>query len=337
MEKLLKVRNLSIDIIRPYKGSKVHPLSSVENISFDIFPGEIIGIVGESGSGKSLTALSIMALLGEDKLQSGGSIFLENREINKLDDNELNKIRGKEISIVFQEPFSSLNPLMKIGRQIEESLELHGEKDRQINKNLAVNILKKMQLKDAEKLLNSFPHQLSGGMCQRIMIALAVICRPKLLIADEATTALDNNTQELIISLLREINKDYGTSILFISHDLSLIRKLCSRVLVMYSGRFLEEGDTEELFNKPAHEYTKSLLGAIPNRLNRGKALNVIKGRIPSLEEGRPSGCPFHPRCEKADNECSLSFPEAISIPGSPNSHLLHKSHCRKALENLYA
>ena len=321
---LLEVKNLSIAIKR-FIGKEKVLLSSVEDISFEIFPGEIAGIVGESGSGKSLTALAISGLLGDNKEITNGSIILrgkDERDIVKLNENERKSIRGKEISMIFQEPFSSLNPLMKIGRQIKEALELHGERDKNINKKRIIEILHKMSLPEPHKLLENYPHRLSGGMCQRIMIAMALICRPSLLIADEPTTALDNNTQGEIISLLKEINKDFGTSILFISHDLSLVRDFCSRIMVMYSGRFLEEGDAMEVFNNPAHYYTKSLIGSIPLRENRGKDLNVISGRIPSLEEGRPSGCPFHPRCNNAILECKKDFPEKKLINKN------HWSHC---------
>ena len=318
-EFLLSVQNLSIGIRRA-----ASQLSSVEDISFEIYPGEILGIVGESGSGKSLTALSIAGLLGENKEVTGGAILFGSKEINllQLPEKEFQELRGKEISIIFQEPFSSLNPLMKAGRQIAETLELHGEKNRAGNEKKVIELLKKLKLPEPGKLLDTYPHSLSGGMCQRVMIALAVICRPRLLIADEPTTALDQSTQTEIISLLKEINRDFGTSILFISHDLSLVRNFCSRVLVMYSGRILEEGDTEEVFNNPAHEYTKSLLGSIPDRAKRGRPLTVIPGRIPSLEEGRPPGCPFHPRCRAAGPECKSEFPPAREISSN------HRTHC---------
>ena len=339
---LLEVKNLSIGIHRPAKERKTQDrtvsqlLSSVEDISFNIYPGEILGIVGESGSGKSLTALSIAGLLGRNKEITGGSIFLYGNEpelagidLPSLDEENFCHVRGKDISIIFQEPFSSLNPLMKIGAQIEETLELHGEKDRAKNKKSVIELMEKLKLPEPKKLINTYPHRLSGGMCQRVMIALAVICRPRLLIADEPTTALDNSTQDQIITLLREINRDFGTSILFISHDLSLIKKLCHRVIVMYSGRFLEEGDTDDVFNSPAHEYTSCLIDSIPKRTNRGKPLNVISGRIPSLEEGRPQGCPFHPRCAKAISQCKTDFPPARVIKASgQSSAAVHRTHC---------
>ena len=317
MDSLLSVTNLSIGI---RKGNEL--LSSVEDVSFAIKSGEILGIVGESGSGKSLTALSITGLLGENKEISSGSIFFAGKNLLNVSEEELQVIRGKEISMVFQEPFSSLNPLMKVGKQITETLELHGEKDKHIIKKRVIELLSKLRFPEPEKLTESYPHRLSGGMCQRVMIALAIICRPRLLIADEPTTALDQDTQNQILALLKEIKKDMGTSILFISHDLEVIKAICDRVLVMYSGRILEEGNTDEIFSHPAHEYTRSLLSAIPNREKKGMDLVTIPGRIPSLEEGRPPGCPFHPRCAKAEPQCKEDFPPAKSI--SPT----HSTHC---------
>jgi peptide/nickel transport system ATP-binding protein len=317
MEALLKLRNLSVSIRRGYE-----LLSSVEDISFDIMPGEILGIVGESGAGKSITALSIPGLLDENKLVTSGSILFSKKNDNLTDESlyrdllalsekELEAIRGKEISFVFQEPFSSLNPLMKAGAQIAEPLEIHGERDRALAMSRAKELMEKLKLPEPEKLAKTYPHRLSGGMCQRVMIALAIICRPRLLITDEPTTALDLNTQSQILSLLKEINRDTGTSILFISHDLEVIKNVCSRVLVMYSGRILEEGSTSEVFSRPAHEYTRGLINSVPNRANRGKDLTAIPGKTPSLEEGRPKGCPFHPRCGKASPLCKEEFPEA--------------------------
>ena len=326
MEALLSVKNLSIGIRRRVSSGKEKLLSSVEDIGFDIYPGEILGIVGESGSGKSLSALSIPGLLGEGKEVTGGSILFKGdgpaRELLSLPEKELEAIRGKEISMVFQEPFSSLNPLLKVGAQIAETLELHGEKDKALVKLRVMELMGRLRLPDPERLMENYPHRLSGGMCQRVMIALAIICRPRLLIADEPTTALDHSTQRQIIALLREINRDFGTAILFISHDLSQIKELCGRVMVMYSGRILEEGGTEEVFFHPAHEYTKGLLGSIPGRARRGEDLASIPGRIPSLEEGRPRGCPFHPRCLKAEPRCKGDFPPGRAVGAD------HISHC---------
>jgi peptide/nickel transport system ATP-binding protein len=323
METLLDVKNLSIGILR---GKEL--LSSVEDVSFNIKNGEILGIVGESGSGKTLTALSIPALLGENKKITGGSICFGGRDLLAAKEKELEAIRGKEISMVFQEPFSSLNPLMRVGEQIAETLELHkfrelhGKKDKAQIKSRVNELMKRLGLPEPEKLTRTYPHRLSGGMCQRVMIALAMICRPRLLIADEPTTALDQNTQSQILALLKEINQEMGTSILFISHNLEVIKDLCDRVMVMYSGRILEEGNTDEVFSRPAHEYTRGLLNSIPDRTKKGTALAAISGRGPSLEEGRPRGCPFHPRCGKAKAECKKEFPPARFISAT------HTSRC---------
>ena len=318
---LLSVKNLSIGLYRGFKTGKPHLFSAVEDISFDIYPGEILALVGESGSGKSLTALAIPGLLGPNKAVTAGSIVYHRPpgiDLLTLPEKELEGIRGKEISIIFQEPFSSLNPLVRVGKQIAEVLELHGERGKKPPKNQIERqvreLLIKLKFPDPDKISETFPHQLSGGMCQRIMIAMAVILKPRLLIADEPTTALDKSTQEEIISLLKEINKDFGTSVLFISHDLSLVKNFSSRVLVIYSGRILENGSTEEVFLHPAHEYTKGLLGSIPGPGTEGgsikrRNLYNIPGKIPSLEEGRPGGCPFHPRCGKAEPICKTAFP----------------------------
>ena len=321
MEALVAVKNLSIGI---HRGKNLY--SSVEDISFNIYPGEILGIAGESGSGKSLTALSIPGLLGDNKEITGGSIIYNSgsspnkasKNLHSLAEEEFHHIRGKEISIVFQEALSSLNPLMKVKDQIAENLLLHNSdkpgriKRKEYREKVYFHVkelLEELKFDEPEKIMETYPHRLSGGMCQRIMIALAVINKPRLLIADEPTTALDRITQEEIINLLKKINQYFGTSILFISHDLELVRKLCSRILIMYSGRILEEGNTGEVFFNPAHEYTKGLLGSIPRKENRGNDLKGIPGRIPSLEEGRPLGCPFHPRCKKSVPACMERFP----------------------------
>jgi oligopeptide/dipeptide ABC transporter ATP-binding protein len=317
MEALLELRNLSIGIQR-----ETELLSSVEDVSFDIYPGEILCLVGESGSGKSLTALSIPGLLGENKKVTGGSILYCGKNLLTLAEKELEAIRGKEISMIFQEPFSSLNPLVKVGVQIAETLELHGEKDKALIKGRVRELMESLGLPEPEKLSCAYPHQLSGGMCQRVMIALALICRPRLLIADEPSTALDFKAQNQIIALMKEANRDLGASILFISHDMGLIRSFCSRVLVMYSGRILEEGGTEEVFSNPAHEYTQGLLGSIPGKANKGKDLANIPGKVPSLEEGRPQGCPFHPRCAKAMPACKGDFPAERSVGDN------HRTRC---------
>jgi peptide/nickel transport system ATP-binding protein len=307
---LLSVQRLSVEI---RKGNK-NVLNAVKDISFDIYPGEIVGILGESGCGKSLTCLSIPGLLTGGVQVSGGSAFFsrnrDRQDLFTLPEKELCEIRGKEISMVFQEPYASLNPLLKIGGQIAESLYAHGEKDKAAAKRKVLGIIEDLGLEEPEKLLDAYPHRLSGGMCQRVMIALAMICRPRLLIADEPTTALDVTVQTQILELMKRINAEYGTSILFVSHDLSVISRLCGRVLVMYAGRLVEEGNAGEVFSRPDHEYTRGLIGSIPGRDSKGRDLANIPGKVPSIEDKRPPGCPFAPRCRRAMPVCAAAFPE---------------------------
>jgi peptide/nickel transport system ATP-binding protein len=318
MTPLLRVENLTVSI----KKDK-HFLTAVDDISFDIQAGEILGIVGESGCGKSLTALSIPALLPEAAAIKTGKILFNGVDLRALSQQELYRIRGREISMVFQEPVPSLNPLLKIGRQIAEPLVLHGETDRIAVKRQVLDIMRILGLREPDRIIEAYPHQLSGGMCQRVMIALAVICKPKLLIADEPTTALDITTQEQILDLMKSINNEYGTSILFISHDLSIISRLCARVLVMYAGCLVEEGSAAEVFTNPGHEYTKGLIGSIPGRNLKGKDLANIPGKVPSVEEKRPPGCPFAPRCSKVTEQCIKSFPEKKELSAG------HYAYCK--------
>ena len=317
-EPVLKVRNLSVDIV---KGKNT--CRAVDEIDFDLYPGEICGIVGESGCGKSLTALSVTGLL-PPAARAGGSVYFTpvKNDLLSLNEDELSLIRGKDISMIFQEPLSSLNPLMKIGRQITEVLDIHGsDKNDEKNRTSAIELMKKLGLDNPESLMETYPFRLSGGMCQRVMIAMAMICGPKLLIADEPTTALDLDTQDHILGLLKEIN-NAGTSVLFISHDLGIISSLCDRVMVMYAGKIMEEGSAEDIFSNPAHEYTRSLLGALPERGRRGEDLKMIPGKVPSIEEGITDGCPFAPRCTRAIDICLSAFPGPITINEN------HITHC---------
>jgi peptide/nickel transport system ATP-binding protein len=313
MDALLEVKDLRILI----KGN-----TAVDGLSFRVDQGEIVGLVGESGCGKSLTALSIPALLPPGGSVAGGNIVFRGRDTGALGEKELRALRGKEVSMVFQEPLSSLNPLVRVGRQITEPLELHGQKNRAENGKRALEIMESLGLPEPEKLLRLYPHQLSGGMCQRVMIALAMIAGPRLLIADEPTTALDVSIQSQILELLKKINRETGTSILFISHDLSVVNRICRRVLVMYAGKLVEQGTVEEVFTRPCHEYTRGLLGSLPDRRGKGKALANIPGRVPPIEAPRLPGCPFAPRCPRALDRCGVAFPEETSL--SPT----HRFHC---------
>jgi peptide/nickel transport system ATP-binding protein len=309
---LLQVQHLSVGIKRG-RGY----LGAVKNISFDMYPGEILGIVGESGCGKTMSALAVSGLLPDGVSVTSGSVMFENRDLTRADSRELCRIRGNELSMVFQEPMTSLNPLLKIGWQIAEPLELHGHRDKKIIHREVLDILAKVGLPDPERLANEYPHQLSGGMRQRVMIALAMIAKPKLLIADEPTTALDVTIQTQILHLMEQFNESLGTSILFISHDLALVSRLCDRVLVMYAGRLVEEGPAVDIFHRPAHEYTKGLIGSIPSKDRKGKALDNIPGKVPSIEDAEKlPGCPFAPRCAKAEAGCRAAFPADLELGG---------------------
>jgi oligopeptide/dipeptide ABC transporter ATP-binding protein len=309
---LLELNNLSIDIRRKKKY-----YTAVNRIDLKIDTGEIIALSGESGCGKSLTALSIPGLLpSKAKITSGEIIYTSQNGILNLcnmSEDALCKIRGKEIAMIFQEPGQSLNPLMKIGKQIAEALELHGtgKKTAYI---AALDMLKRLRFVQAEKVFNAWPHQLSGGMCQRVMIAIAAICRPRLLIADEPVTSLDTENQNHIMSLLKQINHEFGTAILFISHDISLVQHFCGRFLVMYAGHIIEEGPSDLILTaaggslESLHPYTAGLIGAVPHRKNRGRLLANIPGKAPSLED-KLSGCPFAPRCLKAKEKCYTELP----------------------------
>lgn len=314
---LLELNRLSIGILRDQK-----TFSAVDELSFGLERGEIAGMVGESGCGKSLSCLSIPGLLPPAAKVTGGSISFEGRSLLARSERELRLIRGKEIAMVFQEPRLSLNPLIPVGKQIAETLELHGQGDKRAVRLQTHGIMERLGLPEPERLAKAYPHQLSGGMCQRVMIALAVICRPQLLIADEPATALDPGAQEQITGLLRQINRDLGTAVLFVSHDLDLVRRLCSRVFVMYAGKLLEEGASEEVFTRPLHPYTRLLIGAIPRRELKGRPLANIPGKAPSVEDEK-RGCPFAPRCAEARDACRSAFPARRTVGGAHHVHCL--------------
>lgn len=258
---LIDGKNISIGFLDP-KTNNIHNV--VKNISFQVKKGEILGVVGESGSGKSMTVLSMMGLLAKDAVINGSIVF-DGKDILKLNEEDLRKLKGKEMSMVFQEPMTSLNPSMKVGRQVEEMLILHEPNlNKEARKKKTIEALGLAGLSNGEIIFDKYPHQLSGGMRQRVMIAMAMICKPKVLIADEPTTALDVTTQATILDLLKEINKTNGTTVILISHDLSVIKKICDRVLVMEDGNIVEEGNIKDIFTNPKKSYTKKLLKAIP-------------------------------------------------------------------------
>ncbi len=308
-QKLLSVKDLRI-CIRGL-GNRLYP--AVDGASFDIRDGEILALVGESGCGKSLTALAIDGLLDESAIYCGGSISFCGKELPGLTEKEKRSIYGKDIGMVFQEPMTSLDPLMRIGEQVGESLLLHGNASKEKRKKLVRSALESVKLENPDELMSKYPHELSGGMRQRVMIASACICRPRLLIADEPTTALDMLTQEEVVKLLKSINADSGTAILFISHDLKLVSRISSRIAVMYAGKIVETGCTEVITEKPAHPYTSALLGSLPSRNMKGKPLDCIGGRVPTVTEPKPP-CPFAPRCPRAQGKCFDRAPKLMTL-----------------------
>ena len=269
---MLQVERLSIHFADREEVQEV-----VRGISFSVQDGEIVGIVGESGSGKTMTALTIAGLFKEHAVLDAGTIRLDGTDLLKLTEREMRQVQGNRIGMIFQEPMTALNPTMKIGRQVEEALRLHTDLDSRARKAAVIRALEEVELDEAEKLLFKYPHELSGGMRQRVMIAAAMICRPSLLIADEPTTALDAATQESILKLLKKLNDKYGMSILFISHNLRVVKELCTRVLVMKDGEILEEGETEVVFQNPKTEYTKALIAAIPARVGENPYYEMLK------------------------------------------------------------
>jgi peptide/nickel transport system ATP-binding protein len=309
MEKLLDVRNLTV-AMKKESGF----LDVVENVSFHIDEGEIVGIAGETGCGKSMLTLSIPGLLPQKAKITGGEINFNGRNLLSLSEKEMCGVRGKEISVIFQEVRQSLNPVIKVGRQITEALALGGCHDKNTNRRRAIEMLHQMGFADAKLVYNAYPHQLSGGMCQRVMTAIAAINRPRLLLADEPSSSLDADSQERILSLLMEMNRKYKTAILIVSHDLSIIREFASRFFVMYAGKIVEEGPSSSLFS-PLHPYTEALIGAIPHKEKKGQALANIPGKVPSVEDNLP-GCPFAPRCLRAQSVCVESFPPEEEIAG---------------------
>jgi oligopeptide/dipeptide ABC transporter ATP-binding protein len=300
---LLEVDDLTVSFARG--GRRVRIL---DGVSFAIEPGEILGVVGESGSGKTVTALSLPRLLGEQGTIDRGRIRLGGRDLTALSADELTTVRGKDLAMIFQEPMTSLNPLLKVGFQIAEVLVEHLSLDRARAKRRAIALLDQVGIADPERRAETYPHQLSGGMRQRVMIAMALACEPKLLIADEPTTALDVTIQAQILALLRDLRARTGAAILLITHDLGVIAETVDRVLVMYAGEIVEEAPVERLFAAPAHPYTRLLLRSIPSVEAKRSSLDAIAGAPPSPARF-PSGCRFHPRCPLRIDTCAEKAP----------------------------
>ena len=306
MAKLLEVKHLTTQ----FRVDKTKLISAVDNSSFYIDEGETLAIVGESGSGKSVTALSIMQLVPNPPGHiEGGEILFQGRDLLKLSKEEMRKIRGGQISMIFQEPMTSLNPVFTIGKQLTEAIRLHMSVTQRQAEEMAVDLLRKVQIPDAEKRLKTYPHQLSGGMRQRVMICMALACSPKMLIADEPTTALDVTIQAQILDLIRTLRDEEKTAVLFITHDLGVVADIAHRAVVMYAGSIMEIGTVHDMFLNPLHPYTQGLLSAIP-RLStpRGEKLYTIRGIVPDLST-LPKGCVFSTRCDQCMDICRQKRP----------------------------
>jgi peptide/nickel transport system ATP-binding protein len=312
-EPLLKIRDLqtSFDV----EGRQA---TAISEVSFDVNRNEFLGVVGESGSGKSVTALSIMRLIPDPPGHiDTGTIEYEGRDLLALSYEEMRAVRGKDIAMIFQEPMTSLNPVFTIGMQVQEALRFHEDITKKEGQVRAVEVLEQVGIPDPAKRLNDYPHQFSGGMRQRVMIAMALICKPALLIADEPTTALDVTIQAQILDLMKDLQrKREGSSVLLITHDLAVIAETCDRVVVMYGGRVQEVAKVTDLFDNPLHPYTQGLLGSIPTQASKGKPLPLVEGNVPSIFNF-PSGCRFRSRCALAEERCASEEPPLRTLaPG---------------------
>jgi oligopeptide/dipeptide ABC transporter ATP-binding protein len=270
---------------------------AVDGVNFEVYPGEVLGIVGESGCGKSVTSLSIMRLISKPGRVDAGEILLDGENLLNLSEDEMTKVRGNRISMIFQQPQTALNPVFKVGDQLAEVLSVHQDLGKDAGKKRAVELLKMVGVPDPERRVEAYPHELSGGMAQRVMIAMALACIPELLIADEPTTALDVTIQAQILDLMRDMRKEMGTSVILITHDLGVVAEMAERVAVMYAGEVVEQTDVNSLFDEPLHPYTQGLIGSIPILGEIKEKLDVIPGSVPNLVN-LPPGCRFAPRCQ---------------------------------------
>jgi len=317
---VLEVKNLRIEF-----PTRRGVLTAVDDVSFTIAPGEVLGVVGESGAGKSLTGAAIIGLLEPPGRIAGGEILLNGRRIDNLPYEALRKIRGREIGAIFQDPLTSLNPLYTIGRQLVETIQTHLDMSETSARDRAVKLLEEVGIPAARERIDHYPHQFSGGMRQRVVIALALAAEPKVIIADEPTTALDVSIQAQIITLLKRLCRDHGTSVMLVTHDMGVIAETADRVAVMYAGRIAEIGPVADVIHKPQHPYTIGLMGSIPQFETQLDRLIQIDGAMPRLDS-IPEGCAFNPRCTKAFDMCRTSRPELMEAASSRAACWLHEA-----------
>ena len=311
MSNLLEIDNLTVQ----FRGEGGW-FTAVDDVSLDLAEGETLGIVGESGSGKSVTALSILRLHASSTTRPTGRILYSGKDILSMTPRQLRAIRGREIAMIFQDPMSSLNPVLTIADQIGETLRIHQQLDARASRRRAIELLELVRIPDARRRVDEYPHRLSGGMRQRVMIAIAIACRPRLLIADEPTTALDVTIQAQILDLLRDLQSNLGMSVVLISHDMGVIAEFARRVIVMYAGRVVESSGVSDLFRKPLHPYTEGLLAAIPKLDIDVDRLPTIKGSIPDPAQAIP-GCRYGPRCAIAVPQCRVEAPALLPAGAS--------------------
>lgn len=310
-QKLLDVKGLKTQFTRDQ--GKVN---AIDGVDFHVNKGEVLGLVGESGCGKSVTSLSVMRLLhGTPGSIVGGTVRFQEKDLVALSESDMRRIRGKDIAMIFQEPMTSLNPVLKIGKQLVEAIRLHLKYDKSKAREHAVHMLKLVGIPRAEDVIDEYPHQLSGGMRQRVMIAMAMSCNPQLLIADEPTTALDVTIQAQILDLMKKLKDENDMSIMLITHDLGVVAEMCDRVIVMYAGRVVEEGNVLDIFDDPQHPYTKGLIHSVPKLRQNHRRLESIPGNVPDLTN-MPAGCKFAPRCSAVLDICREREPELVQTAG---------------------
>jgi oligopeptide/dipeptide ABC transporter ATP-binding protein len=308
---------LEVKGLKTYFYTEDGVVRAVDGVSFEVYPGEVLGLVGESGCGKSVTSLSIMRLISKPGRIDEGEILLDGENLLKLPEDEMIKVRGNRISMIFQQPQTALNPVFKVGDQLAEVLDVHQDLGKEAGWKRAVALLKMVGVPDPERRAEAYPHELSGGMAQRVMIAMALACVPELLIADEPTTALDVTIQAQILDLMRDLRREMGTSVILITHDLGVVAEMAERVAVMYAGEIVEQTDVNSLFDEPLHPYTQGLIGSIPILGEIKERLDVIPGSVPNLVN-LPPGCRFAPRCQArfkyACTICAEVKPELVEV-----------------------